>query len=201
MAFEMTDIILTPLRRRVIKETASSAPRDWIDPKKWGDRLPQEIRIHQLLEERRAADRTMCRHLVHMRGHRLFMLSRRYRLYMDMYSCGDLWDAMASHDRYWLRREDDQGASDSSLPEAYIWYVIRALAGACTVLQTGTIDGEPVEGWKPITHLDLELSNVLLSMADRDVDPESGATERGKAAGTSNEEVEVKSKLFGHGEI
>lgn len=48
----------------------------------------------------------------------------------------------------------------------YIWYVIKALAGACLVLRNGTIDGEAVTGWRSITHLDLQLTNVFLGQAE-----------------------------------
>ena len=72
----------------VIKETENFKPSYWRDPMIWRDRLPQEIRIHQLVEERRAADPAMCRHLIHMRAYRLLMRQRKYRLYLDLCTGG-----------------------------------------------------------------------------------------------------------------
>jgi hypothetical protein len=46
-----------------------------------------------------------------------------------------------------------------------MWYIIRSLATACLLLQTGTTEDDPIEGWKPITHLDLQLPNVLLDVS------------------------------------
>ena len=148
-----------------MKETESSAQR-WRDPSNWRDRLPKEIRIHQLIEERRAADADMCRHIIRCRGHRLFMAQRRHRLYLDFSNADTLWRAMEDHATNWGRGNIDDINEDAFLPETYIWYVLKALATSCLVLQKGTTDSEAVENWKPITHLDLHLSNVLLHVRE-----------------------------------
>jgi len=57
----------------VIKEAKAFTPSRWRDPKNWRDQFPQEIRIHQLLEERRAVEAAMCRHIICCRAHRLWM--------------------------------------------------------------------------------------------------------------------------------
>ncbi|KAI4961539.1 hypothetical protein J4E86_000567 [Alternaria arbusti] len=146
----------------VIKEAKAFTPSRWRDPKNWRDRLPQEIRIHQLLEERRAVDPAMCRHIIRCRAHRLWMEHRRYRLYLDYHSGGDMNAAMTFHAKNW---EDGKPIDeDIFAPEGFVWYTIKALATACLVLREGTIDGTTVNGWRPITHLDLQLPNVLLDV-------------------------------------
>jgi len=146
----------------VIKEAKAFTPSRWRDPKNWRDRLPQEIRIHQLLEERRAVDPVMCRHIIRCRAHRLWMEHRRYRLYLDYHSGGDMNGAMTFHAKNW---EDGKPTDeDIFVPKGFIWYTIKALATACLVLREGTVDGTTVDGWRPITHLDLQLPNVLLDV-------------------------------------
>jgi hypothetical protein len=80
----------------VIKETAPSA-REWRDPRNWRDRLPREVKIHQLVEERRAVRPAMLRHIVRYRAHRLMMRKRKYRLFLDFHAGGDLYKAMEDH--------------------------------------------------------------------------------------------------------
>jgi hypothetical protein len=147
----------------VIKEAKPLTARHWRDPKNWRDRLPHEIRIHELLEERRAVDPTMCHYIIRCRAHRLWMTSRRYRLYLDYHAGGDLNGAMKRcADNWKVRRPADESVF---LPEGFVWYVIKALATACLVLQDGTTSDVPVDGWRPITHLDLHLPNVLLDVS------------------------------------
>lgn len=50
------------------------------------------------------------------------------------------------------------------MPEGFFWYTIKALATACLVLREGAIGGTPVDGCRPIPHLDLQLPNVLLDV-------------------------------------
>ncbi|KAH7092330.1 kinase-like domain-containing protein [Paraphoma chrysanthemicola] len=147
--------------RVVVKETASAA-RVWRDPKNWRDQLPKEIRIHQLLEERREADAELCRHIVRYRGHRVFMPQRRHRIYMDFANANTHWEGIENYHRNWAEPRRANFDENKVLPEEYIWYTLRALAQACLVLHMGTTDVEAIEGWKPITHLDLMLSNILL---------------------------------------
>jgi hypothetical protein len=55
--------------------------------------------------------------------------------------------------------------SEQCLPEAFVWYVIKALATAILFLQQGTTQGDvAVAGWKPIMHLDMQPPNVLLDL-------------------------------------
>lgn len=144
-----------------IKETCNHSAGSWRDPKNWRGQLPREIKIHQLVEERRAVDSDMCRNLIHCRGHRLSMRKRKYRLYLDYCSGGDLRNAMASHSRTWEPAVEDND-DFPCLPEAFIWTAVKALATACLVLQNGTTVLEPIQNWKSITHLDIQLPNVLL---------------------------------------
>ncbi|KAG9193994.1 hypothetical protein G6011_04029 [Alternaria panax] len=167
--------------RMVIKEANTFTKSAWRDPKNWRDRLPREIRIHELLEERRAVDPAMCRHIIRLRAHRLFMRLRRYRLYLDYYAGGDLNCAMKQCADNWKDGKD--GANeDMIIPEGFVWYTIKALAEACLLLQNGTTSEIPVDGWRPITHLDLRLPNVLLNLNN----PLAYEGMRKTAAGSSN---------------
>jgi hypothetical protein len=91
------------------------------------------------------------------------MRLRKYRMYLDFYEGGDLRKAMATHSANW---EDGSNYTGNWLPEAFVWYVMKSLATACLVLQNGTTTDERVEGWRPITHLDIQLPNVLLDITD-----------------------------------
>ncbi|KAI4635872.1 hypothetical protein J4E83_000826 [Alternaria metachromatica] len=117
--------------RMVIKEAKAFTPSRWRDPKNWRDRLPQEIRIHQLLEERRA--------------------------------------------------DGKPTDEDIFVPEGFVWYTIKALATACLVLREGTIDDTPVDGWRPITHLDLQLPNILLNVYTPRIPEAKGKSKAGSS--------------------
>jgi serine/threonine protein kinase len=183
----------------VIKETKTFRPSQWRDPKNWRHRLPQEIRIHELLEERRATDPAMCRHVVRSRGHRLWMKARRYRLYLDYHAGGDINRAMGLCASNWRKKE--RANESIVLPEGFVWYTIKALATACLVLHEGTTAEEPVDGWRPITHLDLHLPNVLLDVSNHPVWGDKGKSAQGSsksaepsradatAAGTNSQEA------------
>lgn len=87
----------------VVKEVRPKPPRAWRDPIKWRDRLPREIRIHQLIDANRppAANARGHRNLVCHRGYRLMMEQRRYRLYLDFYAGGDLYQGFKGHFKAW----------------------------------------------------------------------------------------------------
>jgi hypothetical protein len=159
----------------VVKEAVI---RNMRDPKHWRNRLPREIRIHQIVEERRAEDADMCRHLVRFLGHRLLMRQARYRVYLERYEAGDLHHAMVDH---------FGETAAGTLPVQFIWYMVKALATACLVFENGTIDETPVEGWKPIRHLDLVLGNVFLGLKrqnwDSVKDVEVDVAGKGKGTG------------------
>jgi hypothetical protein len=142
----------------VIKDTQFTDRRHWRDPMHWRSRVPREIRCHQLVEQRRAAEPDMCRFLIRFLGYRLMMTQMRYRIYLEHCEAGDLFHAMSDH---------DQERTAEFLPEAFIWYMMKALATACLVLRHGTIADEPVEEWRPITHLDITPGNVLLGLKKR----------------------------------
>jgi hypothetical protein len=91
------------------------------------------------------------------------MSLRKYRTYLNFYEGGDLRKAMETHSANW---RTGSNYTDNWLPETFVWYVIKSLATACLVLQNGTMTDERLEGWRPITHLDIQLPNVLLDVAD-----------------------------------
>ncbi|KAF1918295.1 hypothetical protein BDU57DRAFT_537867 [Ampelomyces quisqualis] len=115
-----TDVITDVM---VVKDAQMNASH-FRDPAFWRNGLPQEIRIHQLIEERRSVE------------------------------------------------------TEGYLPEIFIWYVLKALASACTLLQLGRVPQRSQEnetqedvllpGWKPIMHLDIRTANVLLNLGKRE---------------------------------
>jgi hypothetical protein len=111
----------------VVKDVQRRASQ-WRDPQNWRNRLPREIQIHELIEERRN-DEPGCQYLVRYYGYRLLMSSRRYRIYLDYYDASNLHYAMTHH---------FQRQTDIPLPEKFIWYIAKALASACLILQQGT---------------------------------------------------------------
>jgi hypothetical protein len=66
------------------------------------------------------------------------MEQTRYRIYLDYYDASDLSCAMAQH----FQRQTDQ-----DLPEEFVWYMAKALASACIILQRGTMSDEALESW------------------------------------------------------
>jgi hypothetical protein len=122
------------------------------------------------------------------------MAQRRYRLYMDLYTGGALEEAMGSYNENWENWENGENEvpdPNKILPEAYIWYVIKALAEACTILRKGTTEKAAIEGWKPITHLDLQLVNVLLKV-ENETDVVTGS---GKGEDTAAVDAETNTKV------
>jgi hypothetical protein len=63
----------------------------------------------------------------------------------------------------------------------------KALASACIVLQRGTMSGEAVESWKPITHLDLKMPNIFLSFKKRKREDGEDEELRGKRPKTASD--------------
>jgi hypothetical protein len=86
------------------------------------------------------------------------MTQRRYRIYLEYYDASNLYNAMTHHFH-------DQ--TDIPLTEKFIWYIAKALASACLVLQQGTTSDEALEAWKPITHLDMHMGNIFLDFQKR----------------------------------
>jgi hypothetical protein len=126
-----------------------------------------------------------------MRAHRLFIEQMKFRLYLDFYAGGTLWDAMGHYDANWKKGPAEGRISENVLPEAYIWYVLHALTEACTLLQKGTLEGGVVDGWKPITHMDLQLANVFLDVSNRqDAETDAGKG-KGKAASDADADTTV----------
>jgi hypothetical protein len=71
-----------------------------------------------------------------------------------------------------------------NLPEIFIWYMVKALASACTVLQLDRVpqadeEYDPLPGWKPIMHLDMGAANVLLKLSIKDRGEERGRKRKG----------------------
>ncbi|KAF9692816.1 hypothetical protein EKO04_009107 [Ascochyta lentis] len=172
--------------RMVVKDNVAFLRDGWRDPKNWRDRLPREIAIHRRLESRRSAETEACRHIVKYRGHRLLMSRRRFRLYTDYASGGDLQVAMTKsfHDKSSGVQPKD-ASTQEFIPEAFIWHTIKALASACLIMQHGTASDEPAEDWRPIVHLDLQLPNILLNIQNKKRKRSADETDNSSVAGPS----------------
>lgn len=154
--------------RMVVKDNAAATREAWRDPRTWRDRLPVELAIHRRIEARRSENADACYSIIRCRGHRLLMSKRRYRLYTDYASGGDMNGAMwSSYHGIWEDIDPDNAATAECLPEAFIWYTIKALATACLLLQNGTTGDDVVKGWRPIMHLDFQYPNILLDIQDK----------------------------------
>lgn len=153
----------------------------WCDPLWWRDRLPLEIRIHQLIDQNRPKEGGRGHEsLLEHRGYRPMTRQRRFRLYMRYYEGGNLREAV--EDNFELREQnpnsekfagystddivhlDDNGDPPLILPDGFIWWIFRRLIDACQVFhsrQALEVDGAKVD-WKPITHLDIRMDNIYL---------------------------------------
>ncbi|KAJ8105784.1 hypothetical protein OPT61_g9972 [Boeremia exigua] len=179
--------------RMVVKDNAVCSREGWRDPKNWRDGLPREIAINRRIEARRVIEPDAFRYIIRYRGHRLLMWKRRFRLYTDFASGGDLANAMDPYDRKWSRIKPHRIGTQDCIPEAFIWYTIKALATSFLALETGTLGTGTVKGWKAIVHLDVQTPNILLDVqskkrkapADEATDPaEAGPSKRPKNEAT-----------------
>jgi hypothetical protein len=169
----------------VAKDATMGNLHEWRDPKHWRDRVPKEIRVHQLVEERRKVNPEMCRHLIRFRGHRLWMMQRRFRIYLDHYEGGNLND-FAYYHRDHMR--------ENPLSEEFLWYMLASVVSASLVMHRGTTGDEPIEGWRPITHADLKPMNVFLGLSKRKRDEEDemgSATKRSKKTQDEEEDEDT----------
>ncbi|KAH7555581.1 hypothetical protein BM1_07204 [Bipolaris maydis] len=184
--------------RFVIKE-ARMSKGDWRDPIKWRDQVPQEIRIHQLVDSNRANASDNHDTIIEHYGYRLMMRQRRYRIYLAYYQGGNLHSALSGSmpnqelvDLYTSpridptkRREgynwdaelrcyrDPENNLPTILPERLIWEIIDSLTKACQILHFGQADYEVVApGAKRITHRDIKPDNIFIeTMMDNDEFP------------------------------
>ncbi|KAF1836253.1 kinase-like protein [Decorospora gaudefroyi] len=138
---------------------AAPRPHMWKNPDEWRDKLPREIRMHQLIDSSRTP--TSHLNLVRHRGHTLMMAKMRYRIYLDLCDGGGLDDSMSDR---WRKDPDTFGVDLDPLkvlPEAYVWHLFKGLVDACLVLEQGDSLQE-IAGWKPLMHNDLHVGNVML---------------------------------------
>jgi hypothetical protein len=82
----------------VVKESRGSTKNFWRDPLYWRNQKPQEIRMHQLVDQERGkAEARGHENLIEHQGYRLMMTQRRYRLFLNYYEGGDLYQAIRQH--------------------------------------------------------------------------------------------------------
>jgi hypothetical protein len=181
--------------RMPVKDNAAVSRRAWRDPKNWRDRLPREIAVGRRIESRRAEEPEACQYINRQRGYRLLMSKRRFRLYANFASGGDLYTAVMPYHQRWRGIEGERVDSEEHIPEAFIWYIIKALATAILLLQQGTTQGdETVADWKPIMHLDMQPANILLDLqAKKRKSPDDEATDQAIAGPSKRQKTgEVK---------
>jgi hypothetical protein len=110
----------------------------------------------------------------------IFMRQRRYRIYLGYYDGSNLHSAMTHHFNQ---------QTDPPPPEMIVWYIAKALASACLVLQQGITADEASAAWKPITHLDIHLGNKFLDFNKRKrEDSDSESDESGSGSEDSESE-------------
>ena len=120
--------------------------------------------MHQLIESSRAAPSH--RNLIRHWSHRMMMKRKRYRLYLDLYNGGRLYETL---DNYFTRVPACYGGPvpPAHIPESFAWHVFGGLVDACLVLEQGR-DDVPVKEWQPLVHNDMHLSNVMLERDPKD---------------------------------
>ncbi|EMD58950.1 hypothetical protein COCSADRAFT_31102 [Bipolaris sorokiniana ND90Pr] len=175
-------------RRFVIKE-ARMTKGDWRDPIKWRDQVPQEIRVHQLVDSNRANAVGDHDTIIEHYGYRLMMRQRRYRIYLAYYEGGDLHSALRgrmpdpelvelytsprksetkvragySWDAELRCYKDPEDNLPPVIPERLILEIIDSLAKACQILHFGQVNYEVVAaGAKRITHRDIKPDNIFI---------------------------------------
>jgi hypothetical protein len=148
---------------RVVNKEVVPLPHLWKCPDEWRNKVPREIRMHQLIDSTRQP--TSHLNVIRHRGYRLLMNYRRYKIYTDFCDGGPLWDAMrerwSTKPRHFTTEKSPEFEPLKVLPETYVWYLFSGLVNACLVLEQGR-EYEQVEGWKPLVHNDLHVMNVLL---------------------------------------
>jgi hypothetical protein len=148
---------------RVVNKEVVPLPHIWKCPDEWRNKVPREIRMHQLIDSSRQP--TSHLNVVRHRGYRLMMKRRRYKIYTDFCDGGSLWNAMrerwSTEPAHFTTEENPSFEPLKVLPETYVWYLFSGLVNACLVLEQGH-ENEQVEGWKPLVHNDLHVMNVML---------------------------------------
>ncbi|KAL6711470.1 hypothetical protein ACN47E_004404 [Coniothyrium glycines] len=158
------------IQERFVVKEARPSHRSWRDPTEWRDQKPREIRIHEKLDNE--AVRTEPNNLITHGGYRLCMSQRRYRIYLEYCPGGDLYHALEEHFPHWRYQAYCPSLDPMAMPrisEGFIWHVAKSLVSACQVLhygQSGDI-ATPIDGWRPITHCDISLANILLVPDER----------------------------------
>jgi hypothetical protein len=103
-----------------VKETVPSL-ESWKDPFQWRNQLPREVAIHQLIDHNRIDNDLADRHLIEHRGHRLMMSKRKFRLYLEFCSGGNLYSATAQLFDEWTKLYNKRNHEEPKhIPEAYI---------------------------------------------------------------------------------
>lgn len=165
------------LQRMVVKD-CNLIKENYSLPKSWYDQLPMEIALHRRIDRKRKREDVSdpgFNHIVEHRGYRLMMHKRRYRLYLEYCSGGDLartvsrvfhaWDPEREGRGYpdLLQLSEDELSALPIIPEALVWYIFRSLVKAYMILHHGTTSHEETDpDWKPVTHLDVNFCNVFI---------------------------------------
>ncbi|KAH6625335.1 hypothetical protein C7974DRAFT_395879 [Boeremia exigua] len=162
------------LSQRMVVKDCPQTRTTYSTPREWYDQLPREIALHRRIDRKRKRDETNDKgftNVVEHFGYRLMMRRRRYRLYLKYYAGSDLGELVTDRFNIWglARLEDLRTLSLEQLedmpivPEALIWYVIMNCASGYLILQHGTTSRTETDpDWRPIMHLDLNISNAFI---------------------------------------
>ncbi|KAH9883055.1 hypothetical protein J1614_000422 [Plenodomus biglobosus] len=170
--FVKTDANNRIIDRMAVKDSKAMHRHNWVNSTYCRDNLPKEIAIQPRLASQGGAGITP------FREYRLNMSERRHRQYFDYCDFHSMADLMVGY--YYLhgspaaqiakkqRPNDLSLPALATIPEAFIWYVFQSLVDALTLFHDGTNQALPHnQAWKPITHLDICLSNVFASPAPK----------------------------------
>ncbi|KAH7068372.1 hypothetical protein BKA63DRAFT_607075 [Paraphoma chrysanthemicola] len=84
------------------RDVATMQPPKWTNPVSWRDHLPREIAILVRLNEQNGHEHNIHRYL----GHRISFWQRRYRVFNEACELGDLYRALTSYSKPWLKRRN-----------------------------------------------------------------------------------------------
>ncbi|KAF2644113.1 hypothetical protein P280DRAFT_515081 [Massarina eburnea CBS 473.64] len=155
-----TDAQKNIIQSMVAKEATPSLA-SWIQPSEWRQQRPREITMHVILDNARDEDTNPFPNIIQHYGYRLMMRHRRFRLYLEYCSRGNL--AHALRDRTTVGWKNGQRHEDykDAPPECFIWYVLAELVEACIILEQGNAN-HLRENWQPLVHADFHNANVFL---------------------------------------
>lgn len=143
------------VQRRIVRKDTRITTGELCDATRWaGDpkdasgRVPLEWHCHNKLSSCHEA-----RNIVTALKYEMDVQRSQYRLYTAYCPYGDLGSFIDNYSR--------------GTPEPWVWSVFSALVDCGLLMENGTLNDVPVEGWKKqVVHRDLKPVNVFLDLED-----------------------------------